>query len=54
MVSIGVRTGLVVIVGELANQIVEVVFAEGDEMVETFDLSGLDGSLDPLPCLLGP
>ena len=47
MASVGVRTGLVVMVDELANQIVEVVLAEGDEMVETFVLDGLDESLDP-------
>ena len=47
MVSVGVRTGLVVMVDELANQIVEMILAEGDEMVETFGLDGLDESLDP-------
>ena len=47
MVSIGVRSRLVVMVDELANRIVEVVFAEGNEMVETFGLDGLDESLDP-------
>ena len=47
MVSVGVRSRLVVVLDELTNQIVEVVFAEGDEMVETFGLDGLDESLDP-------
>ena len=42
MVSIGVRSRLVVMVDELANQIVEMILAEGDEMVETFGLDGLN------------
>ena len=42
MVSMRMRSRLVVVFDELANQIVEMILAEGDEVIETFVLDGLN------------
>ena len=41
------RSRLVVVVDEHANQIIEMIVAEGDEMVEAFGLDGLNKTFDP-------
>ena len=41
MVSMRVRAGLVIVLYEFTNQVVEMILAEGNEMVEAFRLDGV-------------
>ena len=47
MVSMRVRSRFVVVLDKFANQVVEMILAEGNEMVEAFGLNGLNKSFDP-------
>ena len=47
VVSIGVRTRLVVVNNEFANQVIEIILAERYEMAEAFRLDRLYESFDP-------
>ena len=47
MVSMRVRARFVVVLDKFANQVVEMILAEGNEMVEAFGLNGLNKSFDP-------
>ena len=47
MVSMRVRARLVIVLYEFTNQVVEMILAEGNEMVEAFGLNGLNKSFDP-------
>ena len=47
VVSIRVRTGFIVMLDELRDEMVEMIPAEGNEMVEAFSLDRLYKSLDP-------
>ena len=47
MVSIGVRARLVVVLYEFANQVIEMILAEGNEMVEAFSLYHLNKTFHP-------
>ena len=46
MVSMRVRAGLVIVLYEFTNQVVEMILAEGNEMVEAFRLDGLNETFD--------
>ena len=47
MVSVGVRARFIVMVGELTNQIFEVVIAKRNEMIEAFGLDHLNKTFHP-------
>ena len=47
VVSTGMGASLVVVLGEFGHEVVEMILAEGDEMVEAFRLDHLNKSLDP-------
>ena len=43
----GVRSRFVIVLDKFANQVVEMILAEGNEMVETFGLDCLHKTFDP-------
>ena len=47
MVSMGVRPRLVVVFDKFANQLVEMILAKSNKMVETFGLDCLHKTFDP-------
>ena len=46
MVSMRVRSRFVVVLDKFANQVIEMILAEGNEMVEAFRLDGLNETFD--------
>ena len=47
MVSMGMRPRFVIVLDKFANQVVKMILAEGNKMIETFGLDRLHKTFDP-------